>query len=796
LGNIDSLEDATPSTPKPIDNNSPDNSDTDDIAALLDNWTDDAFVDQQNNIATQDLADNTDDWLSDFDDILTNAPSPDPADDNNTPSKPTLASFSQNDQLGWDLVDNPLHDDTLSHTHKGQPQPSYNMSEPDDLDELLRFDDPTPEEETETVDLETVFDDDPSEDTQDTKASEQISWLPYIGDEDSATLAYIRRQQDKPIDDLDDRLKSLRERGQASSTQDPASPVLPDVEQALIAPTRTHQPSGITNRITLTDDQKKQAELLQDIVGVSITPSIETNTDGTPRIRATRSRRQQSTQQGRTRHIIAGLLLLVVLVPFVFSNLGIGASPPQAFGTDDPKAAAVFAQINALNAGDYVLVGFEYGPTAAGELDTLSDVLLRHIFAQGAIPIIVSSNPVGIVHAENILDDIDASIQDSGLDIIANTDYYIVRYLAGDTIGLRDLSQNVAGVINRTVKGEPTNLTLTSLDDMALLLLIAERSDNIRSWAEQVAPSTTTTLMVATGYAAQPLAEPYINQTDGIQGLLVGYRDAYTYGDMFQSLYITSTPAPLHTPQATDTDVPTATVTDTEGNAQSAPTLEPLEPTITLSPMPTVTPIETVTPAPTGEIITVIIINAPTSTVNVRTGPGTTYPVLTSAQNGDIYRMIGENSTGDWINFLLADGRTGWIASFLTNKIVLPDSSAAIDSDVTVVRASYRRRMGNNRGRFYQQADPTLTIITPIPSQIPPTATMTPTITPTPTVTAIPSPTPNPSAGFALSRDRRQEDARLNAMTLGTIAAVVIILFGNIYFGLQAIKRHRREAKH
>ncbi|NDJ77376.1 MAG: SH3 domain-containing protein [Chloroflexi bacterium] len=64
-----------------------------------------------------------------------------------------------------------------------------------------------------------------------------------------------------------------------------------------------------------------------------------------------------------------------------------------------------------------------------------------------------------------------------------------------------------------------------------------------------------------------------------------------------------------------------------------------------------------------------------TSRVNLRGGPGTSYPVLDSYGNGQVLAAVGRNVAGDWIQVQNA-AHTGWIASFLlfgnTDLMALP----------------------------------------------------------------------------------------------------------------------------
>jgi len=746
-----------------------------------------------------------------------------------------------------------------------------------DLDSLLStFDDVqdsdfTEEEDLSQIeDLDAIFDaamshDD--DDTHDDLPDSRPEWLQDmdISSDETSAAAIIRQQADRPIDELDDRLQAIREKGLSVSSQTadiPDSGVLSGVSKTLNSPQIDHEIGILISDVSLTSDQQKQSKLLQEIVGVTITPTVATDEEGVPIVESSRRSRRYLPNIGLGRLLVTSILMLVMIVPFV-SRFGVGSLPPIAFGTDNQNANAVFNEIESLNEGDWVLVGFEYGPTAAGELDSVADILLRHIFSRGAKPIIVSSNPVAIVHAQNIINDIQQAVQASNIQINTNQDYYIARYLSGGTLGLRDLSQNLDSIVRIDAKGNATNLNISSLDEMALMLLIAEGSDDIRNWAEQISPSTTTRLVAATGYAAQPLAEPYVDQTEGIIGLVVGYRDAYTYGEMLEGLFATPTPVstetliptftetpipedtetpiPTETPLPSDTPVPTEADDSTEPDATAdssdadttpvtgenigdddatavptdtpAPT-ETLLPSDTPEPTATVTTVATNTPAPTNtllpsdtpeptdepNLITVIVVTAPDGSVNVRTGPGTSFNVVTTVVSGEVFHLIGENEGGAWINFLLPDGREGWIASFLVEITELPaaeieddasDDSASVEDGVTVMQMEFTRRMGKNNIRYSQQ-QPTVT-------GTPPTQTFTPspTFTPstTPTATFTPTATPDPRAPFAFARDRQQEESRLNAMTLGTIAAVVIILLGNIFYGLRAMAQRRRESK-
>jgi hypothetical protein len=166
------------------------------------------------------------------------------------------------------------------------------------------------------------------------------------------------------------------------------------------------------------------------------------------------------------------------------------------------------------------------------------------------------------------------SVAPASIRFAENHDYYLLRYLSGGALGLRDLSRNFGSVIRFSSTGQTTGLELGSLDDLTLMVVIAERAEAIRNWAEQVATETETKMIAATGYAAQPLSQPYVDGSDKIIGLIVGIRDVYTYGEKLQAIYAEFTPDPgrvVEQPTATPTPTPTATLLPTE-TATATPT--------------------------------------------------------------------------------------------------------------------------------------------------------------------------------------------------------------------------------
>ncbi len=580
---------------------------------------------------------------------------------------------------------------------------------------------------------------------------------------DSAA-AILEGRSDRPVEELDNRLRALRERSfgeQPSGAEAPGA--LFDVDEVLVTPEFQRKPGGVISAVALSKAQERQVELLKDIVGGSLDASDEGD-GGRPRLSP------RFSLSAFIRLALSALLVLVVALPFVSSDYAVG---DLTASEERPALTSMYDLLDDLEKAEHVLVALEYGPTAAGELDALTELLLRHIVAHSAKPIIVSGNPIALVHAQNIIRKINRSVAAFALDLEANQDYYLLRYLPGEALGLRELSENFADVARVSAKGELTGLEVSALEDMSLILLIAESAEDMRLWAEQVLPETEDArLLVATGYSAEPLAAAYADSLDEVVGLVVGFRDAYIYGEKLAIAYgapsqsqrestVDSAPAgespdpqgaaqlPTVTAQSTPTSLPTAT---------APPTLRP-SPTL---PLPTATPPPTATPLPTATSEPVLYVEVTADQfINIRREPTTAADILALASEGDRFETLGKNDDGSWYNILLPDGVEAWIASFLVEELWIAagddSASASAPRQQTLMRLEFPLRLGKNQPRFYQaQAS---------------------------------------GAGdhpeFVLNRDRKGETSRLEAMTLGALASVLIIVFGNLVSALRAFGMRR-----
>jgi uncharacterized protein YgiM (DUF1202 family) len=510
-----------------------------------------------------------------------------------------------------------------------------------------------------------------------------------------------------------------------------------------------------------------------------------------------------------------------VILPFILPGFRIGSLPASNFAAGSPAQVA-FNAVDAVQPGDLVLIGLEYGPTAAAELDGLTGALVRHILLRAAYPVIISSNPLGLLRAQSVFDSVngDSAFLErihAAQPLEANRDYYLIRFLPGSVIGLRAFSQDSANLLLTDIRGQATNLVVRSLSEFRLVTVITDRPENLRAYAEQVAPLTRAPFVAAVSYGAAPLAEPYTKALGG--GLLVGYADGYTYEDSLGLVSARGIEQRIRI-IPTDTPSPTPTATITSTPAPATATFTP-RPTFTASPIP---------PTPTVILGTATVISR--QAVNMRSGPSTSDSVIAAVPSGTPVTVLAYNEDKTWVNVRLENGQEGWISATLLSirsgvQSSLPSKSAGqshakrqtIDVDgatrtprptrasptqtpvpatetVTVVAAT-----ATVSEAATNEALPSATLIPATATRVPPTATrVLPTATATATVTETGTPEATAEATEAVvaaaaalvSPSPGYRDERWYAMNLGIIASVAVITVGAVVNVLRGLLRRGR----
>ncbi len=525
-----------------------------------------------------------------------------------------------------------------------------------DLDELLVDSDvPLEEEEVEIEGAEEIPD-----------------WLaaarPVEGEEGVSAVNIARRRDEIPLDELTDRLQTLRERTREARDAEPkemaverssAAEVLPGAGDSLSAIALFEEPGGrqVMLDVTLDKAQESRVSTLASLLGLDALSEAAVDEDGQPipvdeareaaRIREAAQRARARSRRKPGRILVSLLLALAVVLPF-FVDLSLLVDLPEAVLRPEVHGT-IDVEIQNLSPGDMVLVGFEYGPTVAGELDPLAEVLLTHILLRGAKPVVVSTNPAGVLHAREVLarlaedEFLLAHIgHPANAPLTMPEDYVILPYLPGGVVGLRSLTATSVdvnaldrGIFAVDLEGNPTGLDFRLLQmAFPLALTIAETGEDVRLWVEQVHEAVDIPIGAAVTGAAEPIARPYFDSGQLI-GLLAGYRDAYIY----DTVLLAALPPVRSLPEdgrvrprnpfaggdsaglvpSEDGDVPAATPVPVQ-LAQGLMTNTPMpsltpSPTWTPSPMPSATESPTETPVPSDQDLTATALASGTPSV-------------------------------------------------------------------------------------------------------------------------------------------------------------------------------------
>jgi uncharacterized protein YraI len=117
----------------------------------------------------------------------------------------------------------------------------------------------------------------------------------------------------------------------------------------------------------------------------------------------------------------------------------------------------------------------------------------------------------------------------------------------------------------------------------------------------------------------------------------------------------TKTPKPTFTPTTEPTTIPFATPQPIQATSEAL---------ATVAAQPTAAP--TATSEPTAEPTPEVTKLTASQNVNVRSGPGTSYPAIGRLSAGDSFDVTGRNDAGDWVKFDY-NGKDGWVTFALVS---------------------------------------------------------------------------------------------------------------------------------
>jgi hypothetical protein len=196
---------------------------------------------------------------------------------------------------------------------------------------------------------------------------------------------------------------------------------------------------------------------------------------------------------------------------------------------------AIASLVNNLQENSHVLVAFEYQPGLSGEMASASAAVIDHLLNQGAIPVIISTQPTGPGLAEIFLQ----STQGQHY-LITSGGYVNLGYISGGTAALLNFAADpraavpMQGEDGSSLWDQPPLNNIRSIRDFSMVLVITDDPDTARGWIEQVQPllvdpldpQRKTFLAMVVSAQAEPLIFPYYlttpKQVDGLVSGVTG----------------------------------------------------------------------------------------------------------------------------------------------------------------------------------------------------------------------------------------------------------------------------------
>lgn len=285
---------------------------------------------------------------------------------------------------------------------------------------------------------------------------------------------------------------------------------------------RIRKPGAYSTKIRISDNQQEHVELLQSLL----------NEEGQPKPLPGKS---PISQQHVLRWSIAVVLLLAIFWSIITSN------EQMALPVYDEGSAEVNRLINQLPENSRVLVGIDFEPGLAAELDTAAAPVFNHLMNQGTLFTLISTSPNGPILAERLLHSNQLENE-----YINGLDYTNLGYIPGGAAGLLSFIENPQGTMPYSIDGFavwetetgeslPPVVGINQITDYEMIILLVDDPELARIWIEQLTPDITnpqtlTSLVLITSAQLEPVVRPYFESIpQSVNGLVVGLRGGAAY---------------------------------------------------------------------------------------------------------------------------------------------------------------------------------------------------------------------------------------------------------------------------
>lgn len=132
--------------------------------------------------------------------------------------------------------------------------------------------------------------------------------------------------------------------------------------------------------------------------------------------------------------------VFLVLAIFVVAPLFLDITPPMAVSRE---VREVFDYVESLEAGDYIVMGFDYDPNALAELEPMAYAILEQCFAKHikVIALTLSQNGAGLAE-QTIINVVDSTIAYHDIEPVYGEDYVFLGYRPYYAIVILSMGRN------------------------------------------------------------------------------------------------------------------------------------------------------------------------------------------------------------------------------------------------------------------------------------------------------------------------------------------------------------------
>jgi hypothetical protein len=219
------------------------------------------------------------------------------------------------------------------------------------------------------------------------------------------------------------------------------------------------------------------------------------------------------------RRIIFLILLVVVTIPLIISVAG--EIPPTA------PVRSAYDAVEALEAGDYLMISIDFDATSAPELMPMLRSVLRQAFAKDVRVVMLGHLAIGLPLGHTALEQIAAEY-----DAEYGVDYVNLGYRPGYIAVMIAMGREIGDIYTTDYQGTPIrDMPITedihSYDDIALLFGF-EHGAVIDYWVRYAQARFDQAMAFGTTAVMAPDAYPYL-QSGQIEGLVGGLKGAAEY---------------------------------------------------------------------------------------------------------------------------------------------------------------------------------------------------------------------------------------------------------------------------